>query len=184
VTRRVAAFLDRDGVLNVRAPEHAYVTSVDGFRWIEGAANGAARIAALGFTLFVVSNQRGVARGLVTANCLREIEERIDTRLAALGAAITAYRYCVHELDEGCACRKPAPGMLTQLAAEFDVDLGASWMIGDSESDVAAGRGAGCRTIRICNGATETAADMRAPSLLAASDLLQSAAANSTTSAR
>ena len=83
VTRRVAAFLDRDGVLNVRAPEHAYVTSVDGFRWIEGAAIGAARIAALGFTLFVVSNQRGVARGLVTASCLREIEERIDTQLAA-----------------------------------------------------------------------------------------------------
>ena len=115
---RPAAFLDRDGTLNVRPAPHDYVRRAGDFAWLDGAAEGAARLAAGGFALAVVSNQRGVARGLVEPQVLRDIEQLIQRRLAELGCAIEAFRYCPHERDAGCDCRKPAPGMLLWLAAE------------------------------------------------------------------
>jgi D-glycero-D-manno-heptose 1,7-bisphosphate phosphatase len=165
-TRGRAAFLDRDGTLNVKAPEHDYVTSLAGFAWLPGAVEGAATLAEAGFLLAVVSNQRGVARGLVSPKTLVEIEDEIQAALAPHGAAIAAFRYCPHELDEGCDCRKPAPGMILELAADLDLDLASSWMIGDSASDVAAGRAAGCHTALLAPAATSTDADLVADSLL------------------
>lgn len=169
---RPAAFLDRDGTLNLRPPAHEYVRRAQDFAWLPGAAQGAARLAAGGFALAVVSNQRGVARGLVEQPVLQDIEELIQRGLAPLGCAIEAFRYCPHDLDARCDCRKPAPGMLLWLAAACGYDLDRSWMIGDSGSDVAAGRAAGCRTALVGGGEAAGDPDVVAASLDEASRLI------------
>jgi D-glycero-D-manno-heptose 1,7-bisphosphate phosphatase len=139
---------------------------------LPGAPEAIALLASSGYLLGVVSNQRGVALGVVTEATLREIEDRIQRRLALLGCKIDVFRYCLHDVDAGCACRKPAPGMLLSIAAERGVDLSRSWMIGDDEIDVSAGRAAGCRTALIAPVAGDTHADIVAESLLEISHVL------------
>jgi histidinol-phosphate phosphatase family protein len=163
-----AAFIDRDGTLNERPPEHEYVTAAEDFVWLPGAREAVTSLARHGFIVAVVSNQRGVARGLVSLETIRQIEQRIQHDLAATGARITAFRYCFHDLGEGCECRKPGSGLLHELAAEFGVDLRQSWMIGDDESDVLAGVGAGTRTALVDRTRRGVLADVVADSLLEA----------------
>lgn len=172
-----AIFLDRDGVLNVRPPEHDYVRSAADFRWLPGAADGAARLGRSGYVLTVVSNQRGLARGLLTWDVLEEIEGLIQSELVQRGARIEAFRYCPHDLDDGCSCRKPNPGMILSLTEELNLDIAGSWTIGDSVSDMTAGRAAGTRTMLVADAGSAAAiasADLSAPSLLAASELILS----------
>ncbi len=119
---------------------------VDGFELLPGAVEGIARLAECGFTLAVVSNQRGIARGLVDRAVLAGIEERLQAALEPLGARIAGFYYCPHMDEDDCDCRKPKPGMLLDAARELGLDLNASWMIGDSETDIQAGAAAGCRT--------------------------------------
>jgi D-glycero-D-manno-heptose 1,7-bisphosphate phosphatase len=159
--------LDRDGTLNVRPAPHEYVSSADEFVWLEGAQEALAQLARAGFSLAVVSNQRGVARGLVAPGALAAIDERIQRDLRPRGCAIGAFRYCVHELTAGCGCRKPRPGMLLDVAGALGLDLARSWMVGDSLSDVRAGRAAGCRTALITKADNDARADLVAPSLAA-----------------
>jgi len=142
-----AVFLDRDGVLNERPPEHEYVRSAAGFRWLPGAPEAVAAITGAGFRPIVVSNQRGIARGLLTWETLAEIEELIRARLPNVGVQGIAFYYCPHDVDEGCSCRKPEPGLILRAAEEHEIDLRASVMVGDSWHDVEAGRRAGCRTV-------------------------------------
>jgi D-glycero-D-manno-heptose 1,7-bisphosphate phosphatase len=139
------------------------VTSLEQLAWLPGAIEGAAALAHAGFVLAVVSNQRGIARGLLSPETLSAIEGRLQAALAPHGVAIEAFRYCPHELDAGCDCRKPKPGMLLELAASLDLDLARSWMIGDAASDIQAGRAAGTRTALIADAGD---ADIIAPSLL------------------
>jgi D-glycero-D-manno-heptose 1,7-bisphosphate phosphatase len=171
---RTAVFLDRDGTLNVRPPEHEYVTSLPQFQWISGAREGLGRLASAGYALVVVSNQRGVARGLVSPALLARIERRIQDDLAEEGCRVDAFRHCPHDADAGCSCRKPAPGLILGAAADLEVALDGSWMVGDAETDVEAGRAAGCKTVRLGSPGTPTSADLVAPSLLAASEVLVS----------
>jgi D-glycero-D-manno-heptose 1,7-bisphosphate phosphatase len=189
---RRAAFVDRDGTINVQPPEHKYVTSLDEFTWLPGAVAGLARLAQQGFALVVVSNQRGVARGLVTRELLRQIEEVIQDELARHGCRVEAFRYCFHDEWEACDCRKPRPGMLLEAARELELDLKRSWMIGDSVSDIAAGRAVGCRTASV-NPARSDDADVVAGSLEQAAALIagwaaqpdsEGPASNASTSAR
>ncbi|CAN5728836.1 hypothetical protein BH24ACT26_BH24ACT26_17560 [soil metagenome] len=105
-------------------------------------------------------------------SALHEIEDLIQQRLSDLGCAIDVFRYCMHDLEAGCACRKPAPGLLLSIAAEFGVDLSRSWMIGDDEIDVRAGRAAGCMTALVGSGSSNERADVVAGSLLEASRML------------
>ena len=174
--KRPAAFLDRDGVLNVRPRPHEYVRSVQGFHWIDGAAEGAARLARAGYVLAIVSNQRGVARGLVDPSALADIEVEIQAELGVYGAQIEAFRYCVHGSDAGCDCRKPAPGLLLSAARDLDLDLERSWMIGDSDSDVVAGHAAGCASALVRGTASDLPLteppELAAASLLAVSALI------------
>jgi D-glycero-D-manno-heptose 1,7-bisphosphate phosphatase len=170
-----AAFVDRDGTLNVCPPAHAYVETAGAFEWLPGAIEGLASLGLQGFALVVVSNQRGVALGLVSASVLEEIEQIIQSALAERGAdGVLAFRYCIHGLAERCRCRKPAPGLVTAAADEFGFDLASSWMIGDSESDVLAGAAAGCRTARIMASGTDSNATLVAPSLLSVAKALES----------
>jgi D-glycero-D-manno-heptose 1,7-bisphosphate phosphatase len=163
---RRAAFLDRDGTLNVRPREHEYVTDVSGFVWLEGAQEAIGRLARANYIITVVSNQRGVARGLVSESTIREIETRIQRDLASVGTHVAAFRYCFHEAADGCSCRKPQPGMLHDLASELRLDLRRSWTIGDSDSDILAGHQAGTRTAIVGTTPSASKPDLVAPSLL------------------
>jgi D-glycero-D-manno-heptose 1,7-bisphosphate phosphatase len=106
--------------------------------------------------LVAVSNQPAAAKGVVTLDRLRAVQERVLELLRGEGVVPDAIQCCFHhpeatvpELRQTCQCRKPAPGMLLDAAAELDVDLRASWMIGDTDGDVLAGAAAGCRTVLI-----------------------------------
>lgn len=144
-----AAFLDRDGVINRRPPAGEYVTRREKLEFLPGVAEAIARLDGAGFQVIIISNQRCVAKGLLTMGDLESIHQRMCKDLAAAGAIISDGYYCPHDLEPSCGCRKPAPGMLLAAAREHDIDLAASWMIGDSEIDVQAGNSAGCRTVRI-----------------------------------
>jgi len=158
---RRAAFLDRDGVLNelVLDPLSGAGESpleVEEVRLVAGAAAAARRLAEAGFILICVSNQPAAAKGRVPLEQLLAVHERVRELLAREGVALAAWRLCPHhprgvvaELSGPCSCRKPAPGMLLDAAGAAGVALGASWMVGDTDADVAAGRAAGCRTLLI-----------------------------------
>jgi D-glycero-D-manno-heptose 1,7-bisphosphate phosphatase len=145
-----AAFLDRDGVINRKAPtEDEYITRWEEMHILPGVFEAIALLNQAGFRVIVVSNQRCIAKGLLTANELDSIHQRMCNELAALGANIDGVYYCPHEEQPPCSCRKPEPGMLFAAAREHQVDLSSSWMIGDSDKDVETGRRVGCRTARI-----------------------------------
>lgn len=165
-----AVFLDRDGTLNERPADHEYVRSADEFAWIPGAREAVAKLWFAGYAPLVVSNQRGVARGLVGVSALRAIDVKIQLDLEPHGVAIRAFSYCTHDDADDCDCRKPQPGMLFALASELDLDLSECWMIGDSQSDVMAGEAAGCRTVLISSEPRPTTATFLAPSLAAATE--------------
>lgn len=169
---RRAVFLDRDGTLNRRPADHDYVRSAAEFAWLPEAREGIARLARIGYVPLVVSNQRGVARGLVERATLGEIEARIQEDLEPLGTRIEAFKYCMHDDVDHCDCRKPKPGLLVALASELEIDLERSWMIGDTESDVVAGQQAGCRTVLIGVHTSLTKPDYVAASLAHASLLV------------
>lgn len=164
---RPAAFLDRDGTINEGPPVGEWVTRMEDFRLLPGAVDGMARLARCGYVLVGVSNQRGVAKGLVAQEFLRAAEQAVQDALQPRAAEIAGFYYCPHELEEDCECRKPKPGMLLQAAAEHGLDLGASWMVGDSKKDVEAGSAAGCRTAYLGD-EPEVAATLRVDSLDAA----------------
>jgi len=167
-----AAFLDRDGIINRAPPQHRHVRSWKEFEFIPGCIDALRCVQQAGYVLIVATNQRGVATGELSEEDLRDIHARMCRRLEAEGVHIEDVLYCPHEAG-ACGCRKPQPGMLLQAERRHDIDLGASIMIGDSESDVLAGRSAGCRCILVSAEAAETAADVVAPSLEAVPRALQ-----------
>lgn len=166
-----AFFLDRDGVINRKAiTEDDYVTSWDDMKILPGVPEAIAHINQAGFQVIIVTNQRSVAKGLITVADLDSIHRHLSEYLLSKGATINAIYYCPHELEPPCGCRKPEPGMLFNAAREHAIDLTASWMIGDSDKDVDAGRRAGCKTAMIApeDGVTTSKPDIVAPTLLAA----------------
>jgi D-glycero-D-manno-heptose 1,7-bisphosphate phosphatase len=144
-----AAFLDRDGVINRKPREGEYVTRWEEMQILPGVPEAIARLNKTGFRVIVASNQRCVAKGLITMPELEVLHRRLCEALASAGATIDAIYYCPHEMQPPCRCRKPQPGMLLDAARTYDIDLTVSWMIGDSDIDVEAGRQAGCKTARL-----------------------------------
>jgi D-glycero-D-manno-heptose 1,7-bisphosphate phosphatase len=166
-----AIFLDRDGVINRKAKtEDEYVTCWEKMQILSGVPEAITLLNRSGFQVVVVTNQRAVAKGLISIADLESIHQRMCEYLASRGASVDAVYYCPHELHPPCECRKPAPGMLFEAARTHNIDLTASWMIGDSEKDVQAGVRAGCRTARVVreNHSIESKADIVANSLLGA----------------
>jgi len=139
-------FLDRDGVINRKAPEGQYVTRWEDFHLLPGVIEGIAQLNRAGLCVIVVTNQRCVAKGLITEADLQQLHGRMSDYLVQAGATIDAIYYCPHEIEPPCSCRKPTPGMLLDAARAHGLDLAASWMIGDSDVDIQAGKNAGCRT--------------------------------------
>jgi D,D-heptose 1,7-bisphosphate phosphatase len=150
-----AIFLDKDGTLIDDVPYN-----IDPRRMVlsEKAGEGLRLFAELGYRLIVVSNQSGIARGYFTEDAMDAVKQRLSTLLKGEGVDLFAFYYCPHHpqglVDRyavDCDCRKPSPGMLLKAAQEHDIDLNASWMIGDILDDVEAGNRAGCRTILLDN---------------------------------
>jgi D-sedoheptulose 7-phosphate isomerase len=142
---RPVAFLDRDGVINRRARRHEYISSWHEFRFNDGAIPLLRGLADNGFELVVVTNQQGVGKGRVSRVALEEMHDEMSAALSREGVRLTRVLCCPHlELDQ-CACRKPRPGLIHRAMNEipFLIDLAASVMIGDSPSDMLAGRAAG-----------------------------------------
>jgi D-glycero-D-manno-heptose 1,7-bisphosphate phosphatase len=140
--RRPAAFLDRDGVLNI---DHGYAYRPEQLEWIEGAAEAVRLLNEAGYYVLVVTNQSGVARGFYNETDVRSLHAHMQEILSAHGAHIDAFYYCPHHPDGDikslavqCRCRKPSPGMLEQAAREWPIDISASFLIGDRDHDMAA----------------------------------------------
>jgi D-glycero-D-manno-heptose 1,7-bisphosphate phosphatase len=144
--RRPAIFLDRDGVINERIVD-GYVSAWHEFCFLQDAQIALRETARLRLPVLVVSNQSGVGRGLVARQALREITRRFVESVERHGGRIDGVYYCPHRPDEDCPCRKPKPGLLLQAARDWRIDLLASVMVGDTESDIEAARRAGCRSI-------------------------------------
>lgn len=142
-------FLDRDGVINEKAPEGEYVRRPEQLRLLQGAAKAIAQLNRAHLRVIVVSNQRGVAHGLYSLEDLKAVQAAMKERLAAAGAHLDGIYFCPH--DRGtCNCRKPLPGLFEQARADCpEIDPASSVMIGDSLSDVEFGRTLGMRTIFI-----------------------------------
>ncbi len=180
---RPAVFLDRDGVLNelVIDPLSGFPESpmsVQDVRLVEGAAAAAVRLSAAGFVLVCVSNQPAAAKGRVSVERLISVHRRVLNLLADGGVSIATSRLCMHhpdgtvaELAGPCQCRKPAPGMLVEASEVLGLDLESSWMVGDTDGDIGAGRAAGCHTLLIEHSgsvhkrSSGLAPDLRAPDL-------------------
>jgi D-glycero-D-manno-heptose 1,7-bisphosphate phosphatase len=142
-------FLDRDGVLNRKMPEGAYVTNWEQFAWLPGALEAIVQMHRLGWTLILVTNQRGVALGRMSLEDLDHIHQSMQADLAAHGARLDAILYCPHDHHQ-CNCRKPGTGLFEQAMKAFpEIEPGNSVVIGDSMSDIQAGRTLGMRTIFI-----------------------------------
>ena len=155
-----AIFLDRDGTINRYV---GFLRDIDEMELLPGAAEAIRRINQSGYLTVVVTNQPVIARGEVTWEELDEIHRKLETLLGREGAYVDDIVICPHHPDKGfagerpeykteCDCRKPKPGLLLQAAEKNNIDLAASWMIGDSDSDVQAGEAAGCRTVKLADG--------------------------------
>lgn len=153
---RRAVFLDRDGTLNQPPSDSRYIVRAADLRLMPGVVEAVAALGAHGFLTIVVTNQRCVARGIVSASDVKAINDRMRASLAAHGAHLDDIRVCPHDIGE-CACRKPLPGLILDAARDWRVDLARSTTVGDSETDVAAGQAAGTRTIRLGHGAVSSA---------------------------
>ena len=181
--RPPAVFLDRDGVLveEVYYPEFDETEAPmrpDDVRLLPGAAAAAGRLKALGFLLVLVSNQGAAAKGKVGLESLWQVQSRFNAMLADEGVKLDAEYYSfshpagtVPGLSGPSLDRKPSPYNLLIAAARFDIDLEGSWMVGDRETDVACGRAAGVRTIRVSDAAA-TEADHSVADLAAAADTI------------
>jgi D-glycero-D-manno-heptose 1,7-bisphosphate phosphatase len=172
-----AVFLDRDGVINRKPPEDQYVTCWEDFHMLPDAVEGIRLLNQAGFCVIVITNQRCIAKGIMTVADLENLHQQMSDSLARGGATIDGIYYCPHEVEPPCRCRKPAPGMLFDAASSRGIELPASWMIGDSDIDIEAGRSAGCKTARLLTPkesseesgsriAASSVADIVAPSLI------------------
>lgn len=172
LNRQKAIFLDRDGTLNEYV---GFLRNIDEFKLLPGVTEALRRINESGYLAIVVTNQPVIARGEVTKDKLHEIHNKMETLLGQEGVYIDDLYYCPHHPDKGfegeipemkfdCDCRKPKPGMLLAAAEKYNINLSDSWMIGDGENDIEAGRAAGCKTALI--GKDEYGQDITVSSLL------------------
>ena len=172
VNRLDAVFLDRDGTLNVKAGEGAYVTTPDQLVLLPGAGAAVRRLNQAGVEVILVTNQRCIARGLLSPAGYAAVADHLRRLLAAAGARLDAEYFCPHE-GGGCPCRKPLPGLLRAAAADQpNLDLAYSALVGDAESDVQAGLAAGVTTVRLAPPGTVTAAHHRCADVGSAVDWL------------
>lgn len=183
MAKRPAVFLDRDGTI---IEDVGYLSDPAEVKLLPGAASAISRLTEAGYAVVIISNQSGVARGLFDEKQMNCVHEQLETLLSHYDAKLDGAYYCPYldgpeatveafRLDSDL--RKPAPGMILQAGEEMEIDLSASWMIGDADRDVEAGRRAGCRTILLKSGGLSTTAngssDFVTTSLVKAVDVVE-----------
>lgn len=175
VTKK-AVFLDRDGVI-IRQ-WNGYLNDPARVELLPGAAEAIRKLREAGFAVVVVTNQAGVGYGHLTEETLGAIHLRLQEELSREGASLDGIYYCPHRPEEGCACRKPAPGMLLRAAEELGLDLSRSYLVGDMTTDIEAGKRAGCFTVLVrtgfggSDGRSDSAPDAVCADLASAADLI------------
>lgn len=163
-----AVFLDRDGVINeVLSDRVKFVNTPEDFYLLDGAAEGIRKLNEAGYKVFVATNQGGVGLGFMTEEDLHHVHSKMEKDLEELGAFIDDIAYCPDIPHAKSRCRKPSPGMMSDLAEAYDIDLTLSYMAGDREPDIQAGKSAGTKTVLIGHGKKQKVkADMHFPTLL------------------
>jgi D-glycero-D-manno-heptose 1,7-bisphosphate phosphatase len=142
--------LDRDGVIN--CDSDSFIRSADEWLAIEGSVEGIALLSKHGFTVAVASNQSGLARGHFDLTALEGIHRKMCAEVKAAGGRIDRIVFCPHGPDEGCDCRKPAPGLLRQLGEHYGIDMTGVPFVGDAERDLDAARAIGARPVLVRTG--------------------------------
>jgi D-glycero-D-manno-heptose 1,7-bisphosphate phosphatase len=137
-------------VINENRVDH--VTRWAEFRFLPGAPEAVARLCQAGLRLFVVTNQAIINRGLVSSGTIEAVNQHMVRELQRRGGRIEAVAYCPHRPEEQCACRKPRPGLLLDLARRYAVDLRAAAVVGDALTDIQAGQAVGCQTVLVLTG--------------------------------
>ncbi|MDX8360490.1 HAD family hydrolase [Cytobacillus sp. IB215316] len=164
-----AVFLDRDGVINeVLSHRVKFVNKPSDFYLLDGVGEAIKLLNQDNFKVFVVTNQGGVGLGYMKEQQLIRVHEKMKLDLKEYGAMIDDIAYCPHKPHEGCACRKPEPEMITNLAQKYNIALKDSYMIGDRDVDIFAGKSAGTKTILVGNDEQLGLADMWFANLLLA----------------
>jgi D-glycero-D-manno-heptose 1,7-bisphosphate phosphatase len=164
--------LDRDGTLVI---DRGYLGDPAGLEFEPGAAEGLRWLYSRGYRLVVITNQSGIGRGFFTLDRLEAMNARLNAMVEELGVRLEGIYSCPHAPDAGCACRKPALGLLTRAASDLNFNPKSVIMIGDKESDIEFGRRAGARTILITANAPTTHSQVR-PDLIA-TNLMEAALA-------
>lgn len=144
-----AVFVDKDGTLVIDVPYNVNTAKI---KLCDYAAESMALLSHYGYKLFIITNQPGIAKQYFTETELKRSFEALKVMLGEQNAAFDGVYYCPHNDDNTCSCRKPQPGLLQKAAADNNIDLTKSWMIGDILNDVEAGNNAGCKSILIDNG--------------------------------
>lgn len=154
--RKPAVFLDRDGVINKKMPEGDYVKEWKEFHFLPGVFDALRKLKNAGYIIIIVTNQRCVARGIMAEDNLQEIHAKMTDYVKKMGVLIDGIYVCPHDDVDNCDCRKPKPGMIINAIKDFEIkginiDIEKSYMIGDSEKDMIAGKAAGLKIIRIAS---------------------------------
>lgn len=149
VTKPKFAFIDRDGVVNKKAAEHEYICRVEDFVFNDGIVEMLSRLQNEGFRLVIITNQRGIARGLVSESAVQAIHCHMKNFLEKKGVSIADIFYCPHDIGK-CSCRKPAPGMLQKAIEKHKFNKHESIIISDSKDDIDMGLSFGLRHGRLC----------------------------------
>lgn len=140
-------FLDRDGTVNKRPPKAQYICREEDFIWLDRAKEAIKRLNDAGYFIIMVSNQAGIARGIMSDDDFNKIQKKMELDLAQIGAHIDAVYYCPHGWDDNCECRKPKPGMIYQAQKDYSINLSQCVMIGDDIRDVVTAHNAEMRGI-------------------------------------
>ncbi|HUP26447.1 MAG TPA: HAD family hydrolase [Candidatus Limnocylindrales bacterium] len=166
-----AVFLDRDGTINAGIPKYERVDSPDKVELLPNTLAGLSLFASLDYLYFFVTNQAGLAEGLITQSDFDAINAEVLRQIKPSGIRITKTYVCPHGEDAKCECRKPKPQLLLDAAKEYGIDLAKSWMIGDRLSDIQTGINAGTKTILVQTGPILVAPE----AIFVAKDLAQAA---------
>lgn len=168
---RRCVFFDRDGIVN-RSPGPGYVERWEDFHLLPEFVDSLRTAARHGYAAIIVSNQRGVALGVMTRETVDDMHRRFRALLREqYNLDVLDVFYCPHDRGQ-CECRKPKPGMLLTAARQHDIELSGSWMVGDNEKDAEAGVAAGCRAILVSEADGPTKAQIRIRSMAELAPLL------------
>ncbi|MFO8083077.1 MAG: D-glycero-beta-D-manno-heptose 1,7-bisphosphate 7-phosphatase [Desulfobacterales bacterium] len=136
-------FLDRDGVINFDSL--SYIKNLEEFIFIPGSLSAICKLSRYGYSVFVITNQSGIARKLIAKHELDKIHHYLIDSIHKAGGSLGGIYFCPHHPDQGCNCRKPRPGLIHQAAKENHIDIFSSIMIGDKYTDIECARRAGCK---------------------------------------